>query len=86
MSLWALVPAPLMLGMNLPDNDDWTTAILTSPEVLAVDQDPLGKQARRIPLSPPGVELWGEGTFRWNTGGRFFQSHRNGGQRELRMA
>jgi hypothetical protein len=58
MSLWALVPAPLMLGMNLPDNDDWTTAILTSPEVLAVDQDPLGKQARRIPLSPPGVELW----------------------------
>ena len=25
MSLWALAPSPLMLGMNLPDNDEWTT-------------------------------------------------------------
>jgi alpha-galactosidase len=48
MSLWALASSPLMLGMNLPDNDEWTTAILTNPEVLAVDQDPLGKPAQRI--------------------------------------
>ena len=27
MSLWSLAPSPLMLGMNLPDNDDWTTAL-----------------------------------------------------------
>ncbi|RPI46854.1 MAG: glycoside hydrolase family 27 protein, partial [Bacteroidetes bacterium] len=40
MSLWALAPSPLMLGMNLPDNDDWTKALLTNPEVLAVNQDP----------------------------------------------
>ena len=48
MSLWALAPSPLMLGMNLPDNDEWTTAILTNPEVLAVDQDSLGKPAQRV--------------------------------------
>ena len=51
MSLWALAPSPLMLGMNLPDNDEWTTALLTNPEVLAVDQDPLGKPAQRMTIS-----------------------------------
>lgn len=58
MSLWALAPSPLMLGMNLPDNDEWTTALLTNPEVLAVNQDPLGRAARRRvgPLVP--AEVW----------------------------
>ena len=47
-----------MLGMNLPDNDDWTTAILTNPEVLAVDQDPLGRPARRMFGVQPSAEVW----------------------------
>jgi hypothetical protein len=58
MSLWALAPSPLMLGMNLPDNDAWTTAILTNPEVLAVDQDVLGKQARRMTADGSVAEMW----------------------------
>jgi len=58
MSLWALAPSPLMLGMNLPDNDDWTTAILTNPEVLAVDQDALGLQAQRTVITPSVSEVW----------------------------
>ncbi|HKI68417.1 MAG TPA: hypothetical protein VKA67_02425, partial [Verrucomicrobiae bacterium] len=58
MSLWALAPSPLMLGMNLPDNDVWTTAILTNPEVLAVNQDSLGKQARRMFGPPIPAETW----------------------------
>jgi alpha-galactosidase len=58
MSLWALAPSPLMLGMNLPDNDAWTTALLTNPEVLAVDQDPLGKPARRIDSPGVSAEIW----------------------------
>ncbi len=58
MSLWALAPSPLMLGMNLPDNDDWTTALLTNPEVLAVDQDPLGKPGRRLTGPPQAAETW----------------------------
>jgi hypothetical protein len=58
MSLWALAPSPFMLGMNLPDNDEWTTVILTNPEVLAVNQDPSGEQAQKK-LSPlPSVETW----------------------------
>ena len=58
LSLWALAPSPLMLGMNLPDNDDWTTALLTNPEVLAVDQDSLGRPARRMTGPPQVAETW----------------------------
>lgn len=60
MTLWALAPSPLMLGMNLPDDGPWTTALITNEEVLAVDQDPLGAQAERLPRSIRrfGAELW----------------------------
>ena len=46
-SFWSLLPAPLMVGANLPDNDPWTLALLTNPEVLALDQDPDGLPATR---------------------------------------
>ena len=58
MSLWALAPSPLMLGMNLPDNDPWTTAILIHPEVLAVNQDVGGHTARRMPAPAALAEAW----------------------------
>jgi len=58
LSLWSLAPSPLMLGMNLPDNDDWTTAILSNPEVLAVDQDEWGKPARRMTADGSAAEMW----------------------------
>jgi hypothetical protein len=57
-SLWSLAPSPLMLGMNLPDNDDWTTALLTNPEVLALNQDSLGRPARRMFIPGLEAELW----------------------------
>jgi len=47
-----------MIGANLPDNDDWTTALLTNPEVLAVNQDMLGRAARRMTSLPETVEIW----------------------------
>lgn len=58
MSLWVLAPSPLMLGPNLPDNDRWTTALLSNPEVLAVDQDVLGQQGLRRGFTSSGVEVW----------------------------
>jgi len=57
MSLWALAPSPLMLGMNMPENDDWTLSLLTNDEVLAVNQDPLGKQGIRISRTKE-IEVW----------------------------
>jgi alpha-galactosidase len=58
MSLWALNSAPLMLGMNLLDNDAWTTALISNPEVLAVDQDALGHAAQRRFGPPHEAEVW----------------------------
>jgi alpha-galactosidase len=58
MSMWVLAPSPLMLGANLPDNDEWTTAVLSNPEVLAVDQDVLGLQGRKRGVTPSGAEIW----------------------------
>jgi hypothetical protein len=57
MSLWCIAPSPLMLGMNLPDNDDWTLSLLTNDEVLAVDQDSLGSPAAKISMDK-NTEIW----------------------------
>jgi hypothetical protein len=45
MSLWSLAPSPLMFGGNLPDNDELTLLLLTNDEVLALNQDALGRKA-----------------------------------------
>ena len=58
LTLWALAPSPLMLGMNLPENDEWTTALLTNPEVMAVNQDKLGKPAKRMFQRGVTAEIW----------------------------
>lgn len=38
LTLWVMMRSPLMMGGDLPHSDAWTTALLTNPEVLAVDQ------------------------------------------------
>jgi len=57
-SFWCLLPSPLMVGANLPDNDDWTLALLTNPEVIAVNQDALGLAAQRMTNAPAGADIW----------------------------
>jgi alpha-galactosidase len=42
-SLWCLLAAPLILSCDLTQLDDFTLGLLTNDEVLAVDQDPLGR-------------------------------------------
>jgi alpha-galactosidase len=44
-SLWCLLSAPLLIGCDLEKLDDFTLGLLTNDEVLAVDQDSLGKPA-----------------------------------------
>jgi hypothetical protein len=58
MTLWCLAPSPLMLGMNMPDNDQPTLDLLTDRELLAIDQDPLGKPAMRAATFHGGREIW----------------------------
>lgn len=45
MSAWCLQSVPLLLGCDLTKLDDFTLSLLTNDEVIAVNQDPLGKQA-----------------------------------------
>jgi len=47
-SLWCLWSAPLLLGCPLDKLDDFTLNLLTNDEVLEVNQDPLGKQAKTV--------------------------------------
>jgi len=56
-SLWCLLAAPLLLGCDLTNLDDFTLGLLTNDEVLAVDQDPLGRQAVRVRRDGP-TEVW----------------------------
>ena len=44
-SLWCLLSAPLILGCDLERLDPFTLNLLTNDEVLALDQDELGRQA-----------------------------------------
>jgi alpha-galactosidase len=46
-SLWSLLAAPLLLGNDLNALDDFTRNLLTNDEVLAINQDALGKSALR---------------------------------------
>jgi alpha-galactosidase len=45
MSLWSLFAAPLLIGCDMEKLDAFTLNLLTNDEVIAVNQDPLGKQA-----------------------------------------
>ncbi len=38
LTFWSILRSPLMIGGDLPHNDEWTTSLLSNPEVLAVDQ------------------------------------------------
>lgn len=46
-SLWCMLNAPLLLGCDLNRIDAFTKNLLVNDEVLAVNQDPLGRTARR---------------------------------------
>ena len=56
-SLWAMLAAPLMAGNDLRDMSAATRDLLTAPEVIAIDQDPLGRQARRV-RQGGGADVW----------------------------
>lgn len=47
MSLWSMLAAPLIAGNDVRDMPASISAILTNREVIAIDQDKAGRQARR---------------------------------------
>src|SRR5580658_9775151 len=56
-SMWALFSAPLLAGNDISNMTADTKAILLNKEVIAIDQDPLGQQGRRV-KKMGDLEIW----------------------------
>lgn len=56
-SLWAMLAAPLLIGCDMSQMDDFTLNLLTNDEVLEINQDPLGKSALPVKKGN-GFEVW----------------------------
>ena len=57
MTLWSLLDAPLVFGGDVTKLDEFTLSLLTNDEVIAVNQDFLGKQAAPVYRSGD-LEIW----------------------------
>ncbi len=47
-SLWCLLSAPLLIGCDIAQMNEFTLSLLTNDEVLDINQDPLGRQATQV--------------------------------------
>ena len=56
-SLWCLLAAPLMAGNDLRSMTPETKEILTNKDVIAIDQDALGRQGYRV-RKDGDLEVW----------------------------
>jgi len=56
--MWAILAAPLIAGNDIRSMSATTKAILTNPDVVAVNQDPLGKQATLVATPGSNLQVW----------------------------
>ncbi len=56
-SLWCLLSSPLLIGCDISKIDDFTLSLLTNDEVIAVNQDVLGKEAKQI-IKTKNYQVW----------------------------
>ncbi|XP_047947141.1 alpha-galactosidase-like isoform X2 [Salvia hispanica] len=73
-SIWALIKAPLLIGCDVRSMDKVTVEILSNKEVIAVNQDKLGIQGKKL-KKYGDLEVWGGALSRnrvavalWNRG------------------
>nr|AMN14860.1 putative alpha-galactosidase 2 [Nepenthes mirabilis] len=59
-SIWALMKAPLLIGCDVRNISSETMEILSNKEIIAVNQDPLGVQGRKVYVSGPDgcQQIW----------------------------
>jgi alpha-galactosidase len=55
LTLWSIFRSPLIMGGNLTQSDDWTTALLTNPEVIAVNQH---STENRPVITSDNIVIW----------------------------
>ncbi len=56
-TMWAMLAAPLLIGCDMDQLDDWTLDLLCNQTVLAVNQDALGRPCRRV-SGDRNQEVW----------------------------
>jgi alpha-galactosidase len=56
--MWAILAAPLLAGNDIRSMSQTTKDILTNADVIAVDQDPLGKQGTVVATPGANLEVW----------------------------
>ena len=57
MTLWSMMAAPLIIGIDPKAMSADEKSVLVNPEIIAIDQDVLGKQGRRI-VKLGRSEIW----------------------------
>lgn len=71
LNLWAVLAAPLMLGNDVRIMTRETLATLTNEEVIAIDQDALGRQGKRVSQNGT-TEVWARPLSDGSTAAAFF--------------
>jgi len=57
-TIFCVEASPLMLAIDLPNIDEKTLALISNPEVIAVNQDNRGLQAVKVAEEQPGLQVW----------------------------
>jgi len=55
MTLWSIFRSPLMIGGNMPDNDEFTTSLITNADMIRVNQHSTNN--REISFKD-GISIW----------------------------
>jgi alpha-galactosidase len=57
-TLWSLLAAPLMIGCDVRTMNDFTCNLLTNKRVIAINQDPMGRQGYSIGRDGEHSDIW----------------------------
>lgn len=58
-ALWCLLAAPLIIGADVRNLDEFTASVLLDRDLIGINQDPLGRQAHRVSTVGHGFgEVW----------------------------
>lgn len=56
-AMWCMLAAPLFLGTNIATLPPASVTLVTNPELIAIDQDPLGHEAHEV-KGTRGIQIW----------------------------
>ncbi|MGV8978317.1 MAG: Ig-like domain-containing protein [Cellulomonas sp.] len=57
-TLWAISASPLILSQDITQLKPENLATLKNPDMIAIDQDPLGEQPTLVRQDSPGLQVW----------------------------